>query len=215
MADGEPDDEGMSPEPDPDPLTPSFIQQLQQTIPLSSQLPFGGFGLQSSHEGTDVEVLDYVVDDFEQNRDVATLLEYWTISYGMKDSGFPPIGDQALRIKEWRRPNQVFNTDLDGDLCDPQGINWGRLGTTRENARAVRNKLYVNYTNIKQACPSEVSKSREQWARFQSELIWAGAVRAGSRGVRQLLPLLSNGYATYPLSVALSATEPLVRDIQE
>ena len=137
-------------------IIPSLLQLYQQTSPISSQLLPGGFALQSNLDGTDVDPLDYMVDDFERNLDVSTLLEHWTISYGMKDLDFPPVGDQALRIKEWKRPDEVHTKDLDGDFCDPQGINWAKLGTTRENARIVRNKLYVNYTNIKHACPSEV-----------------------------------------------------------
>lgn len=150
-------DDNQSPSQDHDSIIPSVLQQLQQTAPVSSQLLPGGFTLQYNLDGADVDPLDIMVDDFERNLDVSTLLEHWTISYGMKKSEFPPIGERALRVKEWKRPVEVQTKDLDGDFCDPQGINWVKLGTTRANARKVRNKLYVNYTNIKHACPSEVS----------------------------------------------------------
>ena len=144
------------------PIVPPILQQqVQQTTPVSSQLLPGISPLQSNLDGTDVDPLDLMVDDFERNLDVSTLLEHWTISYGMKDSEFPPIGERALRVKEWKRPDEIQTKDLDGDLCDPQGINWVKLGTTRAKARTVRNKLYVNYTNIKHACPSEVSARRQ------------------------------------------------------
>lgn len=150
-------DDNQSPSQDHDSIIPSDLQQLQQTTPVSSQLLPGGFTLQYNFDGADVDPLDIMVDDFERNLDVSTLLEHWTISYGMRKSEFPPIGERALRVKEWKRPVEVQTKDLDGDFCDPQGINWVKLGTTRANARTVRNKLYVNYTNIKHACPSEVS----------------------------------------------------------
>jgi hypothetical protein len=89
----------------------------------------------------------------------------------MKESEFPPVGERALRVKEWKRPDEVRTKDLNGDFCDPQGINWVKLGTTRENARTVRNKLYVNYTNIKHACPSEVS-GRYQILTLQLANLW-------------------------------------------
>ena len=165
MADTAPDsemlDHSLPSAQDHDSINPSMLQQSQQITPISSQLLPGGFALQSNLDGTDVDQLDLVVDDFERNLNVSALLEHWTISYGMKKPDFPPVGERALRVKEWKRPDEVRTRDLNGDFCDPQGINWAKLGTTRETARKVRNKLYVNYTNIKHACPSEVSVYHE------------------------------------------------------
>lgn len=138
-------------------IDPSILQQLQQTTPVSSQSLPGGLVQQSNLDGTDVDPPDIMIDDFERNLDVTALLAHWTISYGLRDLEFPPVGERALRVEEWKRPDEVQTKDLNGDYCDPQGINWVKLGTTRENARTVRNKLYVNYTNIEHACPSEVS----------------------------------------------------------
>jgi len=151
------DDSSLPPAQSDESIIPLFLQQAQHTTPISSQILTAGFTIQPSHDSTDMDPLDYMVDDFERNLDVSTLLEHWTISYGMKDSDFPPVGDQALKVREWKRPDEVLTKHLNGDLCDPQGINWAKLGTTRENARMVRNRLYVNYTNIKHASPSEVS----------------------------------------------------------
>jgi len=156
-ADSEMVDPSLTSAQDHDSINPSMLQQPQQTTPISSQWLPGGFAFQTNLDGTDVDSLDSMIDDFERNLDVSALLEHWTISYGMKESEFPPVGERALRVKEWKRPDEVRTKDLNGDFCDPQGVNWVKLGTTRENARTVRNKLYVNYTNIKHACPSEVS----------------------------------------------------------
>lgn len=170
-ADSEMADPSLTSAQDHDSINPSMLQQPQQTTPISSQLLPGGFALQSNFDGTDVDSLDSMIDDFERNLDVSALLEHWTISYGMKESEFPPVGERALRVNEWKRPDEVRTKDLSGDFCDPQGINWVKLGTTRENARTVRNKLYVNYTNIKHACPSEVSV-RYQIMTLQPANLW-------------------------------------------
>lgn len=42
---------------------------------------------------------------------------------------------------------EVRYTDLEGDACDFQGVNWVELGVTRESARRRRLRTYTNYVN--------------------------------------------------------------------
>ncbi|KAK7228558.1 hypothetical protein V2G26_000728 [Clonostachys chloroleuca] len=43
----------------------------------------------------------------------------------------------------------VSYSDLNGDKCDMQGLDWESMGVTRKTARITRNKVYKNYTNIR------------------------------------------------------------------
>lgn len=44
--------------------------------------------------------------------------------------------------------SSVDYTDLEGDRCDVQGIDWEDLGITRSDARERRFNTYKNYVNI-------------------------------------------------------------------
>ena len=47
--------------------------------------------------------------------------------------------------------------DLEADSCDMQGLNWSRMGTTRQTARAQRLVTYKNYVNRPQSDVWKVS----------------------------------------------------------
>ena len=87
-------------------------------------------------------------EDFERNLDVCEFFEYWRSRYEMQTSAWPRVGGQATRLRDSQRPDQITISDLDGDRCDYQGINWQQLGADREEGRVIRNQTYTNYTNI-------------------------------------------------------------------
>lgn len=43
----------------------------------------------------------------------------------------------------------VVTSDLQGDACDIQGINWKELGVSRLEANKMRKRTYKNYTNLR------------------------------------------------------------------
>jgi hypothetical protein len=47
------------------------------------------------------------------------------------------------------KPNEVLRSDLLGDHCDFQGIDWTKLDVSRKDARNMRMRTYENYTNTK------------------------------------------------------------------
>lgn len=58
----------------------------------------------------------------------------------------PPLLQEVL--KEARTEvNEVRYSDLDGDRCDFQGLDWSAMQTTRETARRRRRMTYKNYVN--------------------------------------------------------------------
>ena len=55
------------------------------------------------------------------------------------------------------RPSIIQRSDLQGEECDLQGLNWDALGVMRAEARRMRKKTYTNYTNLRQS-PVAVSQ---------------------------------------------------------
>ncbi|KAK7408140.1 hypothetical protein QQX98_009669 [Neonectria punicea] len=53
----------------------------------------------------------------------------------------------AIREEASRRIEVVRYSDLRGDSCDMQGIDWAAMGTTRDKARTRRLGTYKNYVN--------------------------------------------------------------------
>ncbi|KAH8736750.1 hypothetical protein BGZ61DRAFT_524990 [Ilyonectria robusta] len=53
----------------------------------------------------------------------------------------------SIREQATRQIDEVRYSDLQGDACDMQGIDWAAMGTTRSHARKRRYLTYRNYTN--------------------------------------------------------------------
>ena len=114
----------------------SMTNALAQQATTDPQLEQGTFGpmvngLSSSGGGDD-------------KSEVCDFLEKWRFSYKVAGPRHYAIGDQAMHLREMRRPNQITSTDLKGDCYDLQGINWQQLGAAREEARILRNS-YLAY----------------------------------------------------------------------
>ena len=83
------------------------------------------------------------VNDYQSTPDVSSWLANWSLAgetYPKNDR----IGPAALQLKHLTRPKRISKDDVRGDSCDIQGIDWTRLGTTREKARKVRLSSYLN-----------------------------------------------------------------------
>lgn len=86
-----------------------------------------------------------------QNYGLLDFLRYWGRhgpEHQKKDPNFiiPNIHRMMGQIS--RSVRGVSYSDLNGDKCDMQGLNWESMGVTRRTARITRNKVYKNYTNI-------------------------------------------------------------------
>lgn len=102
-------------------------------------------------------------EDFERNHDVCEFFEYWRFRFElMKTPQYPDIGVQAMELRHSTRPKEVSIEDLEERHCDYQGIDWSVLGAEREEARILRKRMYVNYTNIQNRHPSAVSDDINQ-----------------------------------------------------
>lgn len=95
-------------------------------------------------------------EDETRNFDVCKFFDYWEdVNSEQPDDYppeqpdyFPPITDKALQVLHRPKRIKVSIDDLDYNHCDFQGLDWCALGVTREDAREVRKKTYVNHTNV-------------------------------------------------------------------
>jgi hypothetical protein len=60
-----------------------------------------------------------------------------------------PTLPAILRQTTPRGLEPVVRSDLQGDACDIQGINWKELGVSRLEAKKMRKRTYKNYTNLR------------------------------------------------------------------
>jgi hypothetical protein len=60
------------------------------------------------------------------------------------------LSEEAKMVSSWaaKRPKMLTRDHLNGDRCDFQGINWTKMGVSKETAHRIRQKTYFNYTNI-------------------------------------------------------------------
>jgi hypothetical protein len=65
-----------------------------------------------------------------------------------KGSRFPAL-HSILRQRGLRKLEPVVRSDLHGDRCDIQRLDWDDLGVTRLEAKKMRKRTYKNYTNLR------------------------------------------------------------------
>ena len=115
------------------------------SLPDVSGFPRPASGLVTTNMFGDLHDPD---EDFERNLDVCEFFEHWRADFEGRSIACPRIGLRATQLRESCRPDRVTISDLDDDCCDYQGIDWRQLGTTRREARTLRNQSYTNYTNV-------------------------------------------------------------------
>ncbi|CAH0001068.1 unnamed protein product [Clonostachys byssicola] len=96
-----------------------------------------------------------------QNYGLLDFLRYWArygANHQKKDPDFQIPNIHRMMDHISRSVSRVSYSDLNGDKCDMQGLDWESMGVTRTTARITRNKVYKNYTNI----PKTDSITRDQ-----------------------------------------------------
>ncbi|TKA59762.1 hypothetical protein B0A49_12458 [Cryomyces minteri] len=106
------------------------------------------------------------VEDYQRISNVCKFFERWAMRGG-DGAGIGSLAPEAMKIGEWTRPSRIKREDLQGDRHDIQGINWARLGTTRERARRARVRYY-NKVSIRKEASQSNTRSTESYFRFRS-----------------------------------------------
>ncbi|KAI9755192.1 MAG: Palmitoyltransferase [Chaenotheca gracillima] len=91
---------------------------------------------------------DAIAADVDRNLDFLRFVQQWVLRTKMSldDSRFPETDLRKEKVREWAQPDVVRATDLDGDRCDVQGMNWEEFGITRRVAMDAQLRSYGNYT---------------------------------------------------------------------
>ncbi|KAL7799110.1 hypothetical protein V8C37DRAFT_148175 [Trichoderma ceciliae] len=83
-----------------------------------------------------------------ENYGLIDFLRYW--AYGnvsLSDYRLPRPGIHRVLKQATSGVERVFYSDLRGDGCDMQGLDWDSMSTTRFAARQIRRYTYKNYVN--------------------------------------------------------------------
>lgn len=89
------------------------------------------------------------VDDGQNNMSLSDFLFRWSLTI-RSESRKANRGPRLERLREFgtSMPAEVKRTDLRGERCDIQGINWKKLEVKRRDARRMRIASYKNYHNL-------------------------------------------------------------------
>jgi hypothetical protein len=131
-------------------------QALQPTIPHPFLSNFPTALWENSSDTDPNEV------DDQSNLGLGEFLYNWGVSTSLseesrKRSRGPALPALYRQRSEKLLPVQV--SDLQGDRCDIQRINWKELGVSRLDARQMRRSTYRNYTNLRFSHQWHVSRS--------------------------------------------------------
>lgn len=96
----------------------------------------------------------YVVED-QYNLSLGDFLYSWSVvslqrsgstNYKKRKRG-PNLGN----VEELRRnkPTDIHRSDLCGERCDIQGLNWKKLEVSRTDGRKIRQRTYKSYVNMR------------------------------------------------------------------
>ncbi|EEP77856.1 conserved hypothetical protein [Uncinocarpus reesii 1704] len=94
---------------------------------------------------------------FERNLTVDQFIRQWLVRYRnsrytprMIKDPFIPISGEAANVLDWARPAKISRPASSSKLYDIQGIPWSTtLKVKRSDARALRDRLYTSYHNLK------------------------------------------------------------------
>lgn len=89
------------------------------------------------------------VDDTHDNMTLSDFLFRWSLTI-RSESRKANRGPRLERLREFgtSMPTEIRRTDLRGERCDIQGINWKKLEVKRRDARRMRIASYKNYHNL-------------------------------------------------------------------
>ncbi|KAK0119230.1 hypothetical protein ONS95_008086 [Cadophora gregata] len=127
-----------------------------QVLPQSSQVPNPIIPHVSVADLDEMSDADHPEVEDQANLSLAQFLESWGTSAASSnarstDSRHRARGPSLASLHEQRRerPKPMERSDLQGERCDIQRINWGSLGVSRAMARQQRRATYRNYTNLR------------------------------------------------------------------
>lgn len=98
--------------------------------------------------------------DEQFNLSLWDFLLRWDISFPTNgNSKKLPRGPDIASVREqhMNKPRTIQISDLNGEKCDIQGINWDELRVSRLAARQMRRQTYKNYTNLRITVQRHVS----------------------------------------------------------
>lgn len=138
------------------------------------------------------------------NLDLSGFLNMWAYSaLDSPDLDVPrPYLDRVL-LHCQHKPRVVQCSDLGGDRCDFQGLDWASMGTTRAAARTRRRRQHQNHTNLhgsdsfRRGLGDERIPSRESYFRFKKMTIRQD-VKLAHFQLRSVLACPSRSSAFYP-----------------
>ncbi|KAL2263751.1 hypothetical protein VTK26DRAFT_5278 [Humicola hyalothermophila] len=110
------------------------------------------------------------------------------------------------------RPDRVRYTDLGGDACDFQGLNWEEIGVTREEARKCRTASYSNYVNVADSdrphCSDSILPRNESFFRFRC-MDFRRNIHLSHFQLRNIFAATSQRRVFYPTIGAVHQFNPL------
>ena len=137
--------EGWAPSP-----TMGVLVPIQGHLTVASHFPSSNMIAKEDDQITDAD--DDPVDD-QFNLSLAEFLYHWAhSSLREEDSKRRPRGPTLPAVesqREMKDTGPMIRTDLRGERCDIQRINWAELGVSRLEARQRRRQTYKNYTNLR------------------------------------------------------------------
>lgn len=142
--------EGSTPSPAFDILSSHSGSEVNLPLSSSPNVAVGGDDVDSQADLHEV--------DEQFNLSLVDFLDRWGMSVtreGRRRHRGPDLA--SVHEQSMVRMNYILRSDLRGDRCDIQGIDWKSLGVSRLEARQMRRQTYRNYTNLRLANQPHVS----------------------------------------------------------
>jgi hypothetical protein len=106
----------------------------------------------------DEEANETVVED-QANLDLYEFMWNWATSMGGPRKRLHGPNLEAVQETRKKKLKSIHRSDLQGEYCDVQGLDWSALDVKRTEARSVRRRTYTNYVNLGQPVLKAVSCS--------------------------------------------------------
>lgn len=134
-----------------DSQTFTHVSHIPPPVNISTQSSIGGtFGFMDDDDmDPGPPANDIQVEDAENNLGLYEFLFRWSLNL-RSESRKANRGPRLERLREIgaTMPTEVQRSDLRGEKCDIQGINWKKLEVKRQDARRMRIACYTSYHNL-------------------------------------------------------------------
>ncbi|OHW95663.1 WD domain-containing protein [Colletotrichum incanum] len=148
-----------------------------------------------------------------ENPGLTDFLKDWAWRNRYQSRG-PSPGIRQINEQAARQVTRVRYSELKGNRCDAQGIDWENLGVTRKNARERRSLDYKNYTNRTDSdiwaphLPDRIIRNTEDFFRFRRMDIRQN-VHLAHFQLRNILACAGRSHAFYPGQGAVHQINPI------